>query len=373
MDNLPDGDIERMHIPSNGIPTWGNTALLIGTLCATGGLGYLWLLAQIYRVTHSPWGRRLTARWWARVLPVLAAVATGAAFLFKLPWLMTLPALCVLLAPTALWLFLRGHTRPGSTQRRIVHRSGMAMHAVTAIGMLSCVGSVMHGTLTGSDALFPLFFLSLMMMMFAHVPLLFSLRALSQFWKVGAGRPGTHISAVASALRSRGLIVQAGDRQLTTADGVLTVTMDVSRAPASIVIEQHIEGLPPGLTVRARQPGDEPGLDLGDPLLRELLVVTASDEAAARQALGGLHELLLANLHAWPGSALEHGRLRVEMTGPPFVPPGQVRQEQSDATGTVQALTSQLATMQSLVEALRPRLDHRLSARRPAGQPLSTS
>lgn len=358
-----------MHWSAGNLSAFGAFALLMTLACGMGPLIYPALLYGLYRLTESPRGRALTARWWVRAIPPITVVLTILSVPLS-PWLLLPAAILALLLPVAVWWFLRQHTRPGSQLRQRIHRLGQAMLAMMAGGVVSGSLAVLHGTTTGSDAMFPVFILSFLLLLFAHTPMFAAAGVLSEFWAKEAGEPEAHIEAVAGVLRKRGLLVQSAERHLTASGAELTVTMDLRRAPSSIVIERTIEGLPRGLTVRARQPTDAPGIDLGDPLLSELLVVTAADGDDARRRLADLHELLLASLHAWPGSRLSGGVLRVEMTGPPFVPPGRVREEEPTPQRTARALSAQLAMIQELVGALQPSAAQGQAVRRPVRRPL---
>lgn len=184
--------------------------------------------------------------------------------------------------------------------------------------------------------------------------LMLPLWQLTGIWAKGAGKPVEHVVAIDSRLQALGMTTASTGRRLTAKAEDLTVEVDFAQAPASIVISAPVD-LPPDVSVRIRRDGDPAGVSMGDPMLGELLLVTADDHDAARRRLGGMHEALLANLHARPGSTLSRGVLRVEMTGPPFHNTDQIQLEKKKINdrGTVAALEEQLEAVRQLIGAIQ--------------------
>ena len=76
-----------------------------------------------------------------------------------------------------------------------------------------------------------------------------------------------------------------------------------------------IQGLPPGLSVSAKQQSD--GIRLGDPVLDGMVTVRGQDPERIRSLLRSdeLRGVLLAVVHAWPGSSVTHQGVRLRMPG----------------------------------------------------------
>ena len=363
MSRTPDGDLSQLHLQVKGIPIWGMVLIYLSFWCMGGPFFYAGVLWMLHRMTTSPWARWWTMRWWVRALGPMSVAVFGLALFLQQP-LMLIPSVAMLLLiPVAFWGFLRGMTRPDSALREQVHGPGMLMNAMLTASAVGVFSSLLYPALLSSTAGFTMLGVSILLLLGAHLCLLLPISQLSQFWTAGAGRSEEHIAAVCAHLRGEGLTVQDSIRSLTAQGSGLTVEMDVLQAPAMITIRYPLDALPSGLRVCARRPEDPPGVSLTDPMLGDLLYIEADDPGEARRLLGGLHEDLLANLHAWPGSVLCEEGLRVEMTGPPFVAPGRVQaKETPNAQHTVAALTAQLDNVRRLAAVLQQRQAKRAEA-----------
>ncbi|MFT5680309.1 MAG: hypothetical protein ACI8RZ_001215 [Myxococcota bacterium] len=352
----PDGDLTRMLVHFGGLSFPATVAVMLVSSCVGGFFFQIWMMWMIYRITGSRWGRWWTARWWARALLPMAMVVIVGAVATDVAWLMMLSVVMVMgLLPVALWRFLLGMTRPGTPLHRSVQWPGWVMVAMLAVGGLLGMGPLLvSGDPFVSGPLTVMMAAAVLLVLCGNGLLLLLLRGLTRVWMKGAGKPTAHIQAISELAHAQGMTTSGTERRLTVKAPDLTIEVDFAQAPARILITAPLDDLPLDLSVRARREGDLPGVSMGDPMLGELLLVTADDPEAARRHLSGLHEVLLANLHAWPGSTLSGGMLRVEMTGPPFHPPGQVRPERKpDATDTVAALSDQLDAVRQLIAALR--------------------
>ncbi len=361
----PDGDLSRLHLNLQGIPPWGVAVMGVMLMCVGGPLFQLWLFWIFYRITASPWGRHWTARWWSRALPPLAFATFLAAILTGMPYLLVPTVLLLVLVPVALWRFLCGMTRPGSDLHRAIRWPGVLMSALLSVGTVMGGGLLLLGDLTSGN----LMGVALLLLTGAPLLLLLPLGQLPRLWQRTAGQPTAHIDALEARLRPLGQITHRTDRRLAMRLGDITIEADFAIAPAQILLTVPLPDLPDGLSVRARRPDDPPGVSLGDPMLGELLLVTAQQPEAARRLLSGLHEELLGCLHAWPDSTLADGVLRVVLLGPPFHPPGRIRPETPpDARDTVAVLSEQLDSVRRLTDALQRR---RASSARPVQRPIS--
>ena len=177
---------------------------------------------------------------------------------------------------------------------------------------------------------------------------------LPRFWPKDAALPENHVTAVADHLRAAGMDVAQADVSVDACAGDLSVRFDVSCAPARATIECPIPGLPPDLTIRARAPGDPPGVRLDDPLIDNLLYISGGDPALVVPLLRERHEDLLENLHAWPGSRISEGRLYIQMDGPPFTHArSKVQDHTPSPENSAAAVLSQVQSATALVEQLQ--------------------
>ncbi len=362
----PDGDLARMHVDLKGMSFWGAVAVAVVASCVGGFFFQGWLMWMVYRITGSSQGRWWTARWWSRALAPMGMVVGLAALLTQSAWVLVPSAVLVGLIPVALWRFLLDMTRPGTEMHRSIKRPGWVMTAMVSAGaVLGIVPMMMSGSVFDSAIGGEVLSISTLLILGGYVLMVRPLWQLTGIWAKGAGKPVEHVEAIDRHLRSQGMTTSGTARRLTAKAADLTIEADFAQAPARIVITAPVD-LPADVSVRMRRDGDPAGVSMGDPMLGELLLITADDPDAARRRLSGMHEALLASLHARPGSTLSGGVLRVELTGPPFHNTDQVQLEERkpNPRGTVAALEEQLEAARQLVGAIQESARPAAQARR---------
>ena len=332
--------------------------------------GFIWFL---FHVTKSRHGRVGSARWLTRaLLPVgtgllLSAFALGMPFLFGLSLLVLL-----MLTPLSLWRFVSSMSRPGSALHRRISWHGPILLTMTVLNLLCLGGALLIHVMMPASLLLALPIV--LFGLFLIVPPLLSLLLMTElwrFWPKNAAHPEEHASMVASQLRQLGMDVSQETFSVQAQAGELSVHFDAGCAPARAVIECPIPGLPLDLTIRARVDNDPPGLRLDDPLIDNLLFITADDPDAVARLLRDLHEDLLENLHAWPGSRVADGRLYIQMDGPPFTNPRSTVQDHTPSPeNSAAAVLSQIHSATALVDRLQSNVAT-VSASQRHRQPLS--
>lgn len=316
-------------------------------------IAFLWLL---FRVTTSRHGRLGTARWLTRaLLPVGAGLFVGA-IVASMPFLFWLAMIVLgMLMPLSFWRFVSSMSRQGTALHRRIYWHGPFLLALTVLNLLCIGGGLLIHVLMPASLLLTLpIALSGLSMLAPPILLLFLMSDLYRFWPNDATLPEDHVTAVVSSLREFGMDVTHETRSAEACAGDLSVRFDVSCAPARATIACPIPGLPPDLTIRARAPGDPPGVRLDDPLIDNLLYISGGDPELVVPLLRERHEDLLENLHAWPGSRIAEGHLYIQMDGPPFTNPrSKVQDHTPSPENSAAAVLSQVHSAMALVDHLQ--------------------
>lgn len=358
-----DGELQHLSLPRVEKHQIGGFIFLVMFLGVFVLMfGYLSL---IRKWTKSSIGRMGTPRWFARASMILSAVMLFGAIvtaMMPLPWLATILAwlfvvLAGAVAPFFLWLFLLGMSRAGSPLRRRLAWGGLGF---ALSGMLLTGCTVALFAFAAFSVATPQWGMLLMMVLggsgFA-VPVLSFLMvilSLSDFWPTNAGTPQEHIDAVAQQLKQDGLHVSRLPHELYATAGDTKVHFDLSQSPTQVTIQCPLPDLPAGLMVRARKEGESSNVLTQNPIVDSLLYISADHPAEAVALLDGLHEALLANLHAWPDSFIANGMLHIQMQGPPFHKPNKKTQNQPpSAESSAQAISEQVRAAQDLVHQLQ--------------------
>jgi hypothetical protein len=341
----PDGSAVHVHgaahpITGRGLVVWGVGALLCGPLVSVALLGVFVSATR----PHGP--RRPGLRMAARLCALLAGVAMLAGGLgVSGAW--AVAAVAGLLIWPLLWGHLLTLTRPGSR----IHHEVLGVGALISALPLGLIAVLMEAGLS----LDSIVAFTTLLGMAVILPAL--LWVMDRFWQASGATP----AEVEESLRRRCL--ELGFEEAPWPDGLrllghrrgrrTELRLQTRLAPARVIVEALLPEWPEGGGAGAPRAGEGGGQTLSDPLLARLLIVEGLP--GADRILDGLHEPLLAILHAWPDSAIRDGRIQVVLPGPPFSPGAAGEARQTPRWMGVFVL-EQLTAAVHLADLLAPRL-----------------
>ena len=346
----PDGSAVHVHNAARPISRW--------TLVGWGAVGLvcwpfvLLALLGIFAVSTRPMGRRRPGlRMAARLSFGLAVAACIVSALGVAGAEVAAGGLALLTGPL-FWGHLLSLTRPASQIRQEVLGVGALIGSIFLMPIIF-LGAGGHQGFFVVGAIITLFGSAI------TLPAL--LWVMNRFWRSSA-TPEEVRNSILRRCQALGF-EEVLDGQQPWNEGMwllgfrkgrrAELKLDIRRAPGQVTVEALLPEWPKDATARVRREGEAGGQLLYDPLLSRLLII--ENLPGADNILSGLHEPLLAILHAWPDSAIRDGRIRVVMPSPPFIP-GQSGADRQTPRWIGVFILEQLAAAVDLADLLAPRL-----------------